>query len=76
MKYFAVYMLLRLGGYQEPSVNNIRIVISSVGIFMDGDTAAAQSRLWRVQNSRRLAQRSWPMSGPLKSMAEDSVLKL
>ena len=40
MKYFAAYMLLRLEGYQEPSANNIRIVISSVGIFMDEDTAA------------------------------------
>ena len=40
MKYLAAYMLLRLGGNQEPSVDDIRKVLCSVGIAMDEDRAA------------------------------------
>lgn len=40
MKHSAAYLLLQLGGNQEPSVDDMRRVLSSVGIAMDGDRAA------------------------------------
>lgn len=40
MKDLAAYLLLQLGGHQEPSVDDLRTVLSSVSIDMDEDRAA------------------------------------
>lgn len=62
MKHLAAYLLLQIGGNASPSADDIKTVLSSVGIDCDGDRVSSLLKELEGKDINEVSYKSFPMA--------------